>query len=252
MERRHFLAAMGSSVAALACNKNPMGSRGKPGDARLTLPTITGALTLEPGVHRVDASGTDIVAYLPASAAAKSAVPMLVFLHGAGRSVEPFVTAFTPLCDAAGVMLLAPYSEISTWDAIHDHFGRDRTGMNRALQWVASRVPLDPARIAMSGFSDGATYALAIGRANGDFFKRIVAFAPGFLIPIIPVGLPPIVIAHGNTDPILSFEYARDTIAPSLQAGGYQVDFRSFNGGHAVSLLTATDQINLLGAPAAP
>ncbi|MGZ4788523.1 MAG: hypothetical protein ACXVZX_08375 [Terriglobales bacterium] len=42
---------------------------------------------------------------------------------------------------------------------------------------------MDPARIAIGGFSDGASYALTIGITNGRLFTHIVAFSPGFMQP---------------------------------------------------------------------
>jgi poly(3-hydroxybutyrate) depolymerase len=42
---------------------------------------------------------------------------------------------------------------------------------------------VDPQRICVSGFSDGASYALSLGLANGDLFTHVAAFSPGFMRP---------------------------------------------------------------------
>jgi phospholipase/carboxylesterase len=248
MHRRSFLQAMGVTAALAACGRKRTEAIA-PGDrnARLAARPSGSTLLLPSGESRVVVEGTGVIAYLPESAVALESIPLFVFLHGAGRTIDPYLQAFKPLCDHAKVMWLAPYSDYGTWDAIHGEFGPDRIGIDRALQWVFNRVPVNPAKIIMSGFSDGATYALAMGRANGDLFNKIVAFAPGDLLEVTPVGLPPIAIAHGNEDPILSFNYAWDSIAPRLRAAGHAVEFHSFSGGHAVSLVAATAQINLLG-----
>jgi predicted esterase len=39
-------------------------------------------------------------------------------------------------------------------------------------------VAIDPARVAIGGFSDGATYALSLGLINGDLFKRVAPSHP--------------------------------------------------------------------------
>src|SRR2546425_904676 len=65
--------------------------------------------------------------------------------------------------DEAGVVVLSPDSRGSTWDAIRDGFGPDVTFLNRALARVFDTVSVDPARIAVGGFSDGASYALSLG-----------------------------------------------------------------------------------------
>ena len=53
--------------------------------------------------------------------------------------------------------------------------------LDRALGELFSRCAVDPARIAVAGFSDGASYALAVGLTNGTFVTEIIAFSPGFL-----------------------------------------------------------------------
>jgi predicted esterase len=41
---------------------------------------------------------------------------------------------------------------------------------------VFATVAVDRARIAVGGFSDGATYALSLGLINGQLFRHVVAF----------------------------------------------------------------------------
>jgi phospholipase/carboxylesterase len=250
MRRRTFLKALGGTTVLLACNgkEEPAGPPPVP-DARLDSRPSGSPLLLATGETRLTVAGTRLVAYLPVSAAGLMSIPMFVFLHGGNGNLEPFVTAFKPFCDTAGVMLLAPYAANTTWDGIHGPIGRDRDGIDTALLWAFNRVPVDPARITMSGFSDGGTYALGMGLANGDLFTRLAIFAPGFVLPVVPVGLPPVMVAHGNTDAVLSFPYTRDVIVPELTSRGHTVDFREFAGGHAVPLSIAQEQFDLIGEP---
>ena len=85
------------------------------------------------------------------------------------------------LADEVGCVLLVPDSRGPTWDAITGVYGGDVSFINEALSLVFGRFTVDPARVVVAGFSDGASYALAIGRINGDLFTRVVAFSPGFL-----------------------------------------------------------------------
>jgi predicted esterase len=85
--------------------------------------------------------------------------------------------------EEAGVAVLAPDSRDGTWDGIRGQYGRDIVFLNRALERVFATVAVDAARIAVGGFSDGASYALSLGLINGDLFRRVVAFSPGFVIP---------------------------------------------------------------------
>ena len=80
--------------------------------------------------------------------------------------------------DETGVAILAPNARDTTWDAITRSFGPDVDLINRALERVFDSVAIDPARIAVGGFSDGASYAISLGLINGDLFKRVAARFP--------------------------------------------------------------------------
>jgi predicted esterase len=68
---------------------------------------------------------------------------------------------------------------------------------------------------------------------NGDLFHDIIVFSPGFARTLNRRALPRIFIAHGNDDPILPVERARQ-IVERLSADGYQVRYQEFEGGHVV------------------
>lgn len=246
--RRHFPRWLYGLVLLAGC-LGGVPAAPRPGEPRLHARPTLSTRTLDTGITRTMQGGTEIVAYLPTSAALRDRVPVFVFLHGANRVVEPFVDGFRPLADSAGVLVVAPYAAVGTWDAIRVAFGPDVQGLDRVLAWVFSVVPVDPSRIVLAGFSDGATYTLAIGRANGDLFTRLVAFSPGFAIAVDEIGKPPIVISHGTDDQVLPFANTRDVIVPGLKARGYDVEFVSFSGPHAVSLSVARTEFRRLGSP---
>lgn len=204
--------------------------------------------TLAPGVTRQAIGETEVVAYLPATALEKPTIPLMVFLHGANRGVDTLLERLRPLADAQGVMLFLPYAVIGTWDAIRFIFGPDVQAIDESLRWLFGATPIARERLTLAGFSDGATYSLALGRANGDLFTRLAAFSPGFLIPVETTKRPPILISHGRADQVLPFENARDRIVPALEKAGYSVDFRPFDGPHTVPLAVAEEEIARLGA----
>jgi phospholipase/carboxylesterase len=115
------------------------------------------------------------------------------------------------------------------------------TFLNRALERVFETVAVDPARIAVGGFSDGATYALSLGMVNGDLFPRVVAFSPGFIVAGTPQGAPRFFLSHGRADPILPIDQCSRAIVPALRTRGYEVTFREFDGGHEVPATVADD-----------
>src|SRR5438067_2386870 len=83
---------------------------------------------------------------------------------------------------------------------------------------------------AIGGFSDGASYALCMGLTNGDLFKYIIAFSPGFSYVIDNNGDPAVFISHGVHDRILPINSCSRRIVPQLKKRGLQVIYQEFNG----------------------
>jgi phospholipase/carboxylesterase len=155
-------------------------------------------------------------------------------LHGAGQDAEIGIRPFLDLADTAGAILVAPDSRGRTWDFLYGPYGADVAFIDRALAHAFERCAVDPARISIEGFSDGASYALSLGLTNGDLFSRIVAFSPCILAPAANIGRPRIFISHGTDDRILPIENCGRRLAARLRASGYEVDFREFAGPHTV------------------
>ena len=88
----------------------------------------------------------------------------------------------------AGAIIVATESQKGTWDVIWNDYGTDVEQLDGALDSIFSRYTIDPDKIAVGGFSDGATYALSLGLTNGDLFRHIIAFSPGFMRPGEAVG----------------------------------------------------------------
>src|SRR5688500_464148 len=97
-------------------------------------------------------------------AAARGPVPLVVMLHGAGGSAQGIRRRLFGASDSLDFALLIPDSRGPTWDAIRGMYGPDIAFLDSALRIVFSRVSIDPSRVIVSGFSYGASYALAIGR----------------------------------------------------------------------------------------
>ena len=179
-------------------------------------------------------SERDAVLQIPKNAG-QSPLPLFVMLHGATQSAEEMFWYLGTTHEEAGVAVLAPNSRDTTWDAIGgDGFGIDVEYLNRALERVFETTAIDPARVSVGGFSDGASYALSLGLINGDFFNSIVAFSPGFVISGDIHGQPRIYISHGTHDHILPIDRCGRRIADGLKGYGYDVTFREFEGDHEI------------------
>ena len=132
------------------------------------------------------------------------------------------------------VIVLAPKSAGSTWDVLHDGFGPDVTRIDRALTTVFARYSIDASRVAIGGFSDGASYALTLGLANGELFRAVLAFSPGFEAAPRRSGTPRIFISHGDDDRVLAIERTSRRLVPRLQRERLSVSYYEFAGGHTV------------------
>jgi len=106
--------------------------------------------------------------------------------------------------------------------------------IDRALQKVFQQYPIDPDRLAVAGFSDGASYALSLGLTNGTLFNDVLAFSPGFMAPTRQADTPRIFVSHGVHDEVLPIDPCSRRLVPLLKRAGYPVDYREFDGGHAV------------------
>jgi phospholipase/carboxylesterase len=125
-------------------------------------------------------------------------------------------------------------SRASTWDAVLGGFGPDAAFIDAALARVFTRYAVDPARIAVEGFSDGASYAIGLGLTNGDLFTHAIAFSPGSLPLLERNGAPAVFVSHGTADQILPIDRCSRRIVPELERRKYPVSYVEFAGDHRV------------------
>lgn len=176
----------------------------------------------------------DGLLFVPGDYESDTPTPLLVMLHGAGGTARG-LDGFGTLADEFGTIILIPESRGSTWDVLRGGYGPDVRFIDRALEHTFLRTRIDPSRIALGGFSDGASYALSLGVSNGDLFTHLVAFSPGFLSPADPiVGRPRVFVSHGANDSVLPVSASREAIVPTLKEAGYDVRYEEFAGGHTI------------------
>jgi phospholipase/carboxylesterase len=186
---------------------------------------------LPPGVHVLPVGSAEAVLAVPPGAEGPS--PLLVFFHGAGGTADHSLRLVGPAAAERGVVALATSSVAATWDLIAGGLGRDVAVVDAALAETSCRVAVS--RIAVGGFSDGASYALSLGLANGDLFGAVLAFSPGFAAPPGRHGRPRVWIAHGTQDRVLPVARCGRRVSRDLSQAGYDVTYDEFDGGHVVT-----------------
>lgn len=189
------------------------------------------------------AGGREAQFHVPVTYSRNVAAPLALIFHGANGQDGGAVATATAWADRHRAFVIAQKSTGMSWDILRGAYGQDLAFIDDLLDWTVRRYAIDPARIGIGGFSDGASYALSVGLMNGDLFHDILAFSPGFMRPRRIIGKPRIFIAHGKDDTILPVDCGR-RIAQRLTDDGYEVQYREFDGGHQVPPLIAEAALN--------
>jgi phospholipase/carboxylesterase len=198
-------------------------------------PPAPGAWPLPAGLHGLGmGDGRDGLLRVPANPALAAApLPLLIMLHGAGSGAERALRRILPVADQALVML--PDSAGPTWDIIAEGaYGTDIARLDAALARIFAAWPIDPRRLIIAGFSDGASYALSLGLMNGDLFSHVLAFSPGFAAPACLVGKADVFLSHGTADEVLNIDHGSRRLVRQLGAGGWGHRYVEFDGGHTL------------------
>ena len=162
--------------------------------------------------------------------------PLITVLHGAGRQDELLVRACGNEPERRQALFLIPRSRLPTWDLIAGDERPDLDFLEYAYDLIYRRYPVDAFRQALLGFSDGASYGLAIGLSNPRIFRAVMAWAAGFVM-VDPTFLcdddpkPDLLLEYGTHDPVFPFEQVALPMRQGLEGAGYRVEFRVDEGG---------------------
>lgn len=213
--------------------------------ARLTLnpqKDATGAETKSSGLQEL----TEFSGYylnVPNSCVGKIKCPLILLLHGGGRSGGQEAIKFQELSDSSGMIMLAATSiQPGRWDIIQEFatktakYSEEKDGSIRILEFTSRDVPrldsamkymlanyaIDPDRIALVGFSDGGSYSLFFGLQNLNVFSRVAPLSA--LMPFY-IGIDSTASQIFLSGGIAEGNMARQTLERA---------FRLRNAGHAV------------------
>ena len=199
------------------------------------MPVPPHASAAAPGIHRLAlGGGRDALLHVPPVWKPGQPAALAVMLHGSGGEPQQGLSLLQPYGEDAGVIVLAPASHAYTWDALLNGFGRDVETIDRALQFVFDRYVVDMRRLAIGGFSDGASYGLTLALSNGDLFTQAIALSPGFVAKAPLVGRPAVFVSHGTSDRVLPIDPCSRRIVPALRELGLAVEYVEFDGGHVI------------------
>jgi phospholipase/carboxylesterase len=160
--------------------------------------------------------------------------PLITVLHGAGRQDDVFAKMFAGEANARDALFLIPRSVHPSWDLIVGAGRPDMDFLEYAYDLIYRRYPIDPARQALLGYSDGASYGLSLGLSNPKIFDTVMGWAAGFkLIEEPPAGSPKprVLLEYGTHDQLFPFEQIALPMRADLERQGYEVDFMVDKGG---------------------
>jgi phospholipase/carboxylesterase len=167
--------------------------------------------------------------YVPENYRPDRAWPLVMALHGGAGNGRSFLWNWLRDARSHGAILATPTATGRTWALMGDD--TDTPNLSRILEFVRQRWTIDPARLLLTGMSDGGTFCYVSGLEQGSPFTHLAPIAASFH-PMLAAaadterlrGLP-IYLAHGRLDWMFPVEMARQAHT-SLARAGAAVTYR--------------------------
>jgi predicted esterase len=172
--------------------------------------------------------------------------PLVIALHGTGMRGDDMIAPLRSACERLGMVLVAPdalrpassgfawtYRDESEWMVEH------------MIEWAQQEHGIDPERVYLLGFSQGANIAITLAQTHPDHFAGIVPicghYEPNLTEADADATLPPIALISGSRDP-WSKTYA--LAKRELSERGASVSFANVQGmGHEIPQGGSRDEI---------
>ena len=194
----------------------------------------------------------------PLGQGAGQSYPALLCMHGMGSDERSILSVVDGMESASyffgirGHLLQPPgfaYFAIEGYGKPHRHsFDEAVARLCATIYDIVNKYPIDPNRVFLAGFSQGAILAMTLGLMLGSRIRGLAAlsgYIPGFVTddysPQSLHGMS-VFIAHGTTDPVFPVQWA-DRNADVFRSGGADVTQCVYDHGHCVSEETRTDLI---------
>ncbi|MGZ5872315.1 MAG: carboxylesterase family protein [Bradyrhizobium sp.] len=170
--------------------------------------------------------------YIPEYYTPDRSWPLVMALHGGSGNGRGFLWSWLRDARSLGAILVAPTATASTWALMGDD--ADTPNLARILDSVRSRWNIDPARLLLTGMSDGGTFCYVGGLEGTSPFTHLAPFAATFHPLMAEMadaerlrGLP-VYLVHGRLDWMFPVQVARQT-KEALAAAGADVTYRELD-----------------------
>jgi predicted esterase len=163
--------------------------------------------------------------YVPSTIKAPATAPLLIMLHGSGRTGITLVEKWKDYAKKEGIIIAGPDASSSRgWGSPHD--GPDY--LRDLVEELKSKYPINPRRVYLFGHSAGASFALHMSLMESQYFAATAIHA-GALSPsdmeLLELGKRkiPISIQVGDSDNFFPLKAVRAT-RDALKEAGFPVE----------------------------
>ncbi len=182
--------------------------------------------------------------YLPSAAPTDEKLPLIVALHGSGRTGEPILTQWKDLADREKIAIVGPNSSDSV------HWASPADGplfLREIVEEVGRRHPIDGRRVYLFGHSAGAVFALQMAALESEYFAA-AAIHGGSILPAYfrlfdyATRKIPYALYIGTKDVFFPLEQVRAT-RDALTERGFPVQYTEMPG-HTHNYYGSAKEIN--------
>jgi phospholipase/carboxylesterase len=170
--------------------------------------------------------------YVPEYYTPDRAWPLVVALHGGSGNGRAFLWSWLRDARSFGAIVISPTATGNTWALMGDD--TDTPNLMRMLEFVRANWNIDPARLLLTGMSDGGTFSYVSGLESSSPFTHLGPIAASFHPMLAQMaddarlrGLP-IYMVHGKLDWMFPVEMARNA-DEALSAAGAHVTYREID-----------------------
>jgi phospholipase/carboxylesterase len=170
--------------------------------------------------------------YVPEYYTPDRAWPLVMALHGGSGNGRGFLWSWLRDARSHGAIVVAPTATGSTWALMGED--TDTPNFGRILDSVRSRWNIDPAKLLLTGMSDGGTFCYVSGLESASPFTHLAPVAATFHPLMAEMadaerlrGLP-VYLVHGRLDWMFPVQVARQT-RELLSAAGAEVTYRELD-----------------------
>ena len=132
-----------------------------------------------------------------------------------------------------------PRLDGSTEEEAADSMAQAAADLDAWIDWVLTKTNLAPSALALVGFSQGTMMSLHVAPRRSEPVAAVVGFSGRMIMPERlaeeTVSRPPVLLVHGDADPMVPFE-SMAIAEGALQAAGFDVNTHVSRGvGHGIA-----------------